>query len=356
MTLSKELLNRLICAKQLYVRGQETLESNSLFYCGMTVLCFQDATEMLLRVIAEGLHCTVKENTAFNQLIDIIDSKGTKKLTHRSALNQLNKSRLNFKHFGLEPRVEDVKKFERDLDGFFPNTVQMFLGVDYDSISLVHLIGHTRTENYLLKVEDGIISNDYESAVLNSAISFEIFSSYLLKNTDSYNNRNSFSFSHFPEINDWSKGVDKALINNQRYFNLIENGINLSLYKKFKSLIPSVSLSEAKTLHINRTHVQNYTRDNALFCKNFVLDYIFKIKENYSEPSNLEQMVKRKFIVKQESEIIVWPIDSPEVLTIVLAEDILLGLDEKYDKPNYASIFFEGDRAYIKSSSVEPYL
>jgi hypothetical protein len=140
MNLNKQLLDRLICSKYVFHKGIDILERGGPFSSGLGVLHFQDAVEMVLRIIAEHLHCSLKENAAFNQIIDSIDSLGVHKITHRSALNQLNKARINFKHFGLEPKHEDVIKFRSDLEEFFPDVLKSFLDVDFHLISLANLL------------------------------------------------------------------------------------------------------------------------------------------------------------------------------------------------------------------------
>jgi len=136
VSLSKELLDRLICSKYIFHKGVDIIERGGPYSSGLGVLHFQDAAEMVLRIIAEHLHCSLKESAAFNQIIDSIDSVGDKKIFHRSALNQLNKARINFKHFGLEPKREDAIKFRRDLEGFFPNVLKSFLNIEFHLISL----------------------------------------------------------------------------------------------------------------------------------------------------------------------------------------------------------------------------
>ena len=177
MSLSNELLNRLVCAKYIFRKGVEILERDEPFASGISIIHFQDAAEIALRVIAENFHCSIKDNSAFNQIMDAIDSIDHRRLTHRSALNQLNRARVNFKHFGLEPRFEDTKKIKNALEGFFPNSLRTFLDIDYDSISLISLIGHIRTENFLKKAESLITQGHYSESMAETAIAFTIFCS-----------------------------------------------------------------------------------------------------------------------------------------------------------------------------------
>lgn len=188
----------------------------------------------MLRVIAEHLDCSVKENCPFNQLINLIDSSGDRKLSHRSALNQLNRARVSFKHFGLEPKEDDVKKFRRDLEGFFPNATKLFLDVDFDSISLTNLIGHKRTENHLNEAERFIAEGNYKESICSSAKAFTIY-----HNRQSYSGRSILYWTDHPSrfedpnIRTWALNVVEIIESLRSKFNLIMDGINLADYRKF---------------------------------------------------------------------------------------------------------------------------
>jgi len=143
--IGKELLNRLICSKWIFQKGINVLDNGEPFSSGLAVLHFHDAVEMHLRVIAEKLHCSLKDNAAFNQIMDAIDTVEENKLPERIALNQLNRARINFKHFGLEPKHDDAMKFRYDLERFFPIASKLLLHIDFESMSLSSLIAHRRT-------------------------------------------------------------------------------------------------------------------------------------------------------------------------------------------------------------------
>src|SRR5690349_12858848 len=108
---SQPILDRLVCAKYLFDHSTDVLFQAKPYSAGMAALNLQDAAEMVLRAIAEHLNVSVSDNSPFNKLIDDIDRKGVGTLSHRTALNQLNKARVGFKHVGLEPREPDVRKF-----------------------------------------------------------------------------------------------------------------------------------------------------------------------------------------------------------------------------------------------------
>ena len=129
---------------------------------------------MLLRIAAEHLHASLKEQAAFAQVIEAVETASSTALTHRSSLNQLNKARVNFKHFGLLPTDDDVTKLLLDMDAFFPEASRVLLGVDLATVSLRHLVGHRRTENWLAIADANVESGEYDDAIAAAAIAFAV--------------------------------------------------------------------------------------------------------------------------------------------------------------------------------------
>lgn len=107
----------------------------------------------------------------------------------------------------------------------------------------------------------------------------------------------------------------------------------------------------AQTIHAQHHagSIENSSRENALFCKNFVIDTILKIKKTNHEPVVHEYLVKRKFKVKYDENIIVWHTTDAEVITKVNVGEVLFG-HEHQGNDGYVAISFEGDSAYIKAS------
>lgn len=352
MNLNKQLLDRLICSKYIFHKGVEILDRGGPFSSGLGVLHFQDAVEMVLRIVAEHLHCSLKENAAFNQIIDLIDSSGSNKITHRSALNQLNKARINFKHFGLEPKHEDVIKFRHDLEGFFPNVLKSFLDVDFFLISLTNLIEHRRTENFLNKAEKLIQDMNYRDSICSSAIAFAIFNSHHNKETDKYW-RDPFRKVKDTEIKEWVESIEKLVLDQQAQLNLIMNGINLSDYRKFQRCVPIVHLTVAGTYRV--TYLGGWGQlepslETALFCYNFVIDAILLMKANKLPSKYPVKESLQKIEVIKECPIIVWPGNEPEIIRVTEIGEIFYARPERSDKAAHIAIILDGDVAYIEKA------
>ncbi len=354
--LRKELIDRAICSKYIFHKGADILTRRGPFSSGLAIIHFQDAVEMVLRVIAEHLHCSLKDNVAFNQIIDEIDKVGDNKISHRIALNQLNKARINFKHFGLEPKYEDANKFRYDLEGFFPEVLKTFLNIDFDSISLSSLIGHRRTENFLNEAERLISDGKYHESISASAVAFTIFRTHYDKDPDRYWRD---PFRRF-EVKDeklqrWAENIDEIIEDHHSQLNLIMVGVNLADYRRFKRYAPIVNLTIAGTFRIAYGGFGERidpTNETALFCHRFVIDAILTMKANQLPPRFPIRESKREFRVTKKCSIIVYPSEAPEIIRYADAGEILLGRAKNDDKSNYVAIIQDGDEAYIEANCV----
>lgn len=357
MSIGKELLNRLICAKYIFLKGMDVFNRGGPFSSGLAVLNFQDATEMVVRVIAEYLHCPLKESASFNQIIDAIDNISDKRLTHRSALNQLNKARVNFKHFGLEPKEEDVNKFICDLEGFFPSVLRSFLDIDFESISLANLIGHKRTENFLHKAERLIAEGDYEGAIRAIAIAFTIFRAYSTTDFERFR-RDPFLRFKDQDIQRWANNIEEAIAKQQSQLNVIIDGINLADYRRFQRYTPVVQLFMGGTFQVYSGFGEPIepTKDIALFSYRFVIEALLLMGNNRLPPRFPVQEPKRKFQIVKRCDVIVWPCENPEIIRQADVGEILYGWARSQvrdsDTTDYVAIVQDFDDAYVKKDAV----
>lgn len=353
-------MDRLVCAKYIFIKSCEVLDKGGYFADGMAVLGFQDSAEMFLRVIAEFLHANIKDGSAFNQIIDEIDKVSPTKLSHRSALNQLNKARVNFKHFGLQPKKEDVIKFRQDLEVFFPKTFQLLLNLEYESVSLVHLIGHRRTENYLRKAEQHITNQQYKEAIEATSISFAIFQSFIERKRE----RERFDFGiPIEEFKIVEKKIKQKFEQQQKDIDILMYGISLAEYKRFKAFAIKVSFALAGNLILQEPlyHREEYINyENALFCYRFVIDAVLLMKQNelpISHWYHLNNYFSNKFRVLKSTDIIAYISEGEGKEIIRKAEigEILEGGNRSVYE-GYIMILQDEEPAYIIKDAVEEIL
>lgn len=316
MRLPKPLLERTVLAKYLLLRGEAELTASGPFAPGLAVAQFQDAIEILLRVIAEYLGAAVKERTTFEQLIDAIEDAHSERVTHRSALNQLNKARVNFKHFALVPRRDDAVKLAADATSFFRMALETYFDLSFESVSLHDLVGHRRTQNWLAKAATSLSSARFKDCITECAVALAIFRSTLERD------HRTTTLDQFRDVTDHGlkrvlEQVESQLDRLQEQLDLLFDGVDLPSYKRFLRYAPIVQLSDAKTVYLHEPPGAEIPigPEEAAFCYRFATDTILALKEahvpaRFAFPIDIGM----EFEVVEEGDLIVWPGDNLEVI------------------------------------------
>lgn len=365
--LSPALTNKLICAKYIFLQGKEILEKGSPYSEGLAILAFQDSLEMVLRIIIEHLNFPLKDNAQFSALLEALEKQRT--ITHKTALLQINKARVNFKHYGLEPKKEDVNKFKSDLDTFFPNALQSFLQIDFDSLSLATLIRHQRTSNWLMKAERFLQDEKYTDSIECSAKAFELYWNHFYEQNNRRNNsyltnniRKLANIRSVSEVNDTIKGLVQVVEDSEKQFkllhdelNIIAHGIILHEYRKFKYYSPEISISGAQTFHVSPCiNADKHDYQVASYCYKFSLDALFKIQNSDIFNYRKTTFPNIFYIAKSASPILVCPRDAEIIRQSEVGERFQAYCDEtKHKETGYAAIVVDNDLAYIREESLD---
>ncbi len=353
MSLNKDMLRRLICAKYLFLKGIDTIDRGGAFSSGHATLNFQDSVEMTLRAIAEYLGCQIREKESFSQIINIIGQKSKKDISGSTAFNQLNKARVNFKHFGLEPRLEDVIKFKDSLEEFYKKEIKKYFDIEYSEISLAILIEHRRIQNYLKEAEKLIGDDKYEKSIFFSAIAFEIYLWRYNKGEIGYRKD---PFFKIPDIKmqRWAMNLETQVEKMQSQLNLIMGGINLANYRRFQGCVPHIQISTDGVVMgaVSSGKRIEPTKESALFCYEFVVDSILIMKTNQL-PSKYQNISKKhRILVTKVCPIIVFPMEKPEIIRDANIDEVLYGIPASGSHSEYYKICLDGDDAYIKKDCI----
>lgn len=359
---NQPLVDRLVCAKYLFGTSTDVLRQAKPYAAGMAVLGLQDAAEMVLRVIAEHLHAPVKETTAFNQLLDDIDRQGKGMLSHRTSLNQLNKSRVNFKHVGLEPRESDVRKFRQDVADFFNQACRTFLQLDFDALSLTSLISYRRARNWVEKAEQQLLNGEFSGCVTSTAIALRLFQRHWSQGDDALRERKiDLRFDASYEVASLARGVTEELVKHfeavHEKLDLVAQGVSYNDYRRFDDISPAVSITGAETYYIYRQSHARLDYDDALFCLTFVRDLILKVQGTYRSRRWEPRPGNERYRISRPAELIAHPVkdgDRPEVITTVFEGEEFAGYPLAPRLNGFVGLFFQEECAYVPNDAVEP--
>lgn len=359
-----EIISRVACAKYIFIAGVETLDRGAPFASGLAVLAFQDAVEMMLRAVAEHLHAQIKEHSPFLQIIDEIDKVAEVRITHRSALNQLNKARVGFKHEGLEPRDEVARKFRSDLEAFFPSLLKSFLGIDYERISLVSLIARIRIRNWMQESEKLLMADDYEKSIACSAVAMTLY----LK-TRNFNDRDrdlkrivTLNFDQskvgfYREMAELAAAIEEQFSVFDQQLDLIGHGVAYGDYQRYLTLAPTVLITATQRVDVSFHRRGSYSHDDAHFCFTFVQGTILKLQKQYTvKPRYGPRSTGSKLVTTVPTQIIVFPVkqgEVPEVLLDLAAGSELEECSGGSGVEGFQKVLIDGEGAYVSLESVK---
>lgn len=361
-----DLINRLVCSKYLFLRGQETINRHLPFHQGIAVLAFHDCVELCLRVIAEHIGARVGDNIQFQAVIDKIDEVGKGTVPCRTELNQLNRLRINFKHLALLPSDDDTRKAERNTRAFLDAALIKFADLSFERLSLVNLIRDTRVRHRLLKAEALLESDQTETSIENTAVALRLLLAlapvhsrqhsltHEVQNIATRNTREGGEVSR--SVIALAAAADKEVERVWEQLDLVFSGIDLVAYRRFLGIAPHVAFSVVGTAWVSsKAWEQPPSYEMARFCFDFALHSILAIQDDFPHLRD-ENPPDPNLVVTHDSPIIVYPEDGRDHDIIYMAK-----VGERLSRASgddrfkgFVALILDGKLAYIAANAVVP--
>lgn len=167
------MINQLLLSKRLYIIGSNYVDAPDPVSAGMAISLFQDSIEILCWSVLKDLDAPVKENTPFTSFFDLVEkapkNSESKKLPFKAKILELNKARVNFKHYGNLPDISEAKKFKGYTEEFLRVSFNDFFDADFDSISLSQLIPFDDVRISIESAERELSQNNVKDAACELA-------------------------------------------------------------------------------------------------------------------------------------------------------------------------------------------
>jgi hypothetical protein len=351
--LDQKILTRLVYSKYLLYSGNEVLEKELPLADGLALLNYQDATEMFLRALAGYLDASMKEQSGFDEIIKRIEDAPNNTLRTRiplkSSLHELNKARVNFKHFGILPIHEDILKIKNDINAFFQQALYSFFDLDLEKVSLKELINHIRIKNCIGSAENYFEEEKYLECIIECRKVFCILMKRI--KPDAVANLKDGKFE--PKLNKTLEAFCEIINDHSLLFELFRCKVDLNEYNKFVEITPNVALSMANSFHIDLKPNcdKNATRTNASFCINFITNFALKVLK-YTDSPLIN--AKRSFKVIKQTNIMIYPMGKSEIEIVRVANEneILQGHYEYNDSNHYFAIVQDDSLAFVHKDDV----
>jgi hypothetical protein len=122
----------------------------------------QDAIECYLLALSEHLNAGLEPMTPFHKYFDIINKKiEPNELPFRARLLALNKLRVNSKHHGLEPSINELEQFLPTVWEFFVEATEKYFDKSYSTISLLDSLSDSEAKQLLQQAEHAFEIKNY---------------------------------------------------------------------------------------------------------------------------------------------------------------------------------------------------
>lgn len=357
--MSPELMERLICARLLFLNGLEALTRPNPHAAALALLSFQDAAEMVLGAAADERHA--KPAKEFMELIKQVESALGKSLPYVLGMKQLNTARVALKHHGILPSGSTLAKARGDSEGFIDTLVREAFGFEFSSVSLASLVEHRRTANWLREAAKRADAGDDVGCLEACAIAMALFRRAYIPTQDRHEYesilRSNQSRTGQPEIP--SPVFNLAKVLNEHVATLVErlawvsSGVSLADEQRFTRSAPRVSVTQSGHLHFT-TSRHSATPEDSLFCIDFATQTVLRLQSSYQprdryrrEPPCVFRVIKATDLFFDDDR------RPPEILRTLAEGDLLAGRNAKEYRDEWIAVVDGGDWARVRRVCVE---
>jgi hypothetical protein len=275
---------QLLLVKYLYQQGEDALSERGMFSAGLAVSLFQDAVESLAWTIAKEVDADIKERDGFEGYWEAVkhgkNNPARKELPPKTKMRDLNKARVNFKHYGVIPADGEAAKLQTYSEQFMVEACKEFFGVDFMSLSAIELIHDSNVSAHLRLAEQAIAKNEVDEAMTECALANGFIEDTIetllpplpVDWNDLVGGQPVVAQSRLKEV--------EATVTTMRNFTLATSlRIPLDEFLRFKELVPSVVYHEGEQHMLSLPQPSHkFTMDDAKFAFRYLANFALTLE------------------------------------------------------------------------------
>ncbi len=173
---------QLLIVKRLFVEATKFAEQTDPIAAGIATSLLQDAIELYLWTLIKERNIQVKENDGFVIYLQKLHEGGFR-VPSKARLLELNKARVNFKHYGNLPAPAEAAKHRDYVEDFLREAMKPDFGIEFDDLSLADLVADPEIKEHLRSAEKHLKSGSTTDAAIELAkartLAFEIMNRYM---------------------------------------------------------------------------------------------------------------------------------------------------------------------------------
>jgi hypothetical protein len=269
-----QILKRLALIKHLFKAGEKQAKLAGEI-SSFSLLQFHDAIEMLLILCSEVLNKKPSQN--------LLDYWKVLELSDEVPIQKLSRRRRELKHYAaLLPQME-VDEAKMATHSFLKTTTFHLLQEDFDTVSLIDLIGNIEARQHVKEAESLLQSGQFNESCCRSAIAFRIILNGVYKSdnlVDAILSSPVKLSARIPrstqsETSRLAKALEstnKAVNQLQEEFYLLQTGLDYRKFKRFQKVTPLVYPAPNGSLKTVGTEHLACNSSDAQFCIDFVIE------------------------------------------------------------------------------------
>ena len=319
------IIYRLTLAKILFKSGVNYMsEKYNVYSVSQGLISIHDALDNFLGATASYYNAKIDLN--HDTLLNVFDKvekeiKKTNKafaFEYRNEIEHLNALRNNIKHKGITPNVNQASLLVSPISKFFNIYCKQFFNRTWIEISFSDLIKDPNIKKKVINIEKLIDGKKYKQALSEiGIIKFRVFAEKSFEKDFKNQKIRTISFNPGMDIpigdekNVFPSELQGSVLFNYPYndFELHQKGISLETLNLIDRLCGEVGIDNGKDWnyifkHNSNWGKPNWTKQNAEFCLDIIVDAILKTQNDIEGYSEKRLLVKYKIkIVEDDIEL-----------------------------------------------------
>jgi len=287
-------LHQVVLCRALYAEAETYVSRNDGVQVGLAVSIAQDAVELFLRAVMKDRPVPgQKIPDEFIKCMDYIDAAANqdenKYVPFRAKLIELNKARVNFKHYGLIPDRGDSRRLLGYVQDFFEVASERFFDVRFSDLSVADLATSAAVRERLKTAELGLREEDLEKAFGYSAEAVDVATRELIALLSPRSSRwppsssMSLDDAAMRFARDLEGYLDDAVAGSERMTIMLALAVNIGELVRFESVVPVLHRMIGGHYKWERMHdASALTISDAAFAVDFATKFALSVQGRMS--------------------------------------------------------------------------
>mgnify|MGYP001606231576 CR=1 FL=1 len=270
-TPEQDVFERLLLAKALLneIDVVPTVRPDSLT-TARYILIAHDAAELVLSTITRHLQCTITDRAHLMDYVGAIKQRTGQDIPHRNFFSDLNRQRVNVKHHGLMPNVEQWGNVAEAAYRNISSVCETYLNIQLAQLDESILVRHEGAQRLIAEAKAAYEREEYR--VVLEALAHTLF----------------VLFKDNPALRSMTIGKPHA----EGAIKLTAFGVNANEFLAMQEFLPSVSEEKGSVSfrweQEQHGHPANWTQEPAEFCLKTVIHVAVRIQSATWIPSAIE--------------------------------------------------------------------